>query len=81
MAKENVMITISDDYYTAYPFCNQRGEEDPVVTEEDVMTALSEKHVVFGIDKLAIRDALAKGDVVNEVVAKGDYMQTAKMQR
>lgn len=71
MAKENVMITISDDYYTAY-LSVTRGEEDPVVTEEDVMTALSEKYVVFGIDKLAIRDALAKGDVVNEVVAKGD---------
>jgi uncharacterized protein (DUF342 family) len=64
-----ITVRISDDYYQA--FLSISFEDEPV-TLDDVMVAIDERNVVFGVDAEVIKALVALGeDVYDELIAEG----------
>lgn len=70
-SKNYIRIDISSDYYSAF-LTVEKAPDAPSVKEADIMNALKERAVVFGVDPNAVQKALAtEGDVIELLVAEG----------
>lgn len=76
-SRNYIRIDLSNDYYTAY-LTIERDPDAPAVRESDVMAALKERAVVFGINPNAIAEAISKGEVMNFPVAEGQRHENGR---
>ncbi|MDO4753619.1 MAG: FapA family protein [Bacillota bacterium] len=70
VAKNIIRVDLSNDYYTAY-LTIEREDGAPSVKEGDVLDALKEKSVVFGIDFNAVKKVIELQSVMEYPVAEG----------
>lgn len=70
IAKNYIRIDLSNDYYTAY-LTIEPDINAPSVKESDILDALKDRAVVFGINYDAVKEAVEKQSVIELVVAEG----------
>lgn len=70
VAKNYIRVDLSNDYYTAY-LTVERDFNAPAVKESEILGALKDRAVVFGLDYNAIKEAIEKQSAIDLVVAQG----------
>lgn len=74
-----IIINISDDYYEAYLSIKEYNGKKLSIKKEDILKALEQKNIVYGIDYDAIEKILESPTAINKiVVARGKKHKNGK---
>lgn len=77
--RSQVNITVAKDSMSASMILRAPGEEDTAMTAEDILEAIHEEGVVYGIDESAVRNAVEQKDYNRPVtIAEGVKPQKGK---